>query len=38
VKKTGSSMVTSDFIGEFETNEKFRDEFLTHIQRSDSLH
>ena len=37
VKKTGSSMVTSDFLGEFETNEKFRDEFLTHIQRSDNL-
>ena len=38
VKKTGTSMVTSDFVGEFETNEKLREEFLTHIQRGESLH
>jgi GTP cyclohydrolase I len=38
VKKTGTSMVTSDFVGEFETNEKLRKEFLTHIQRGESLH
>jgi len=37
VKKTGTSMVTSDFVGEFETNEKLRKELLHHIQRSESL-
>lgn len=37
VKKTGSSMVTSDFSGDFETNEKLREEFLRHIQRGESL-
>lgn len=37
VKKTGTSMITSDFIGDFEKNEKLREEFLLHIQRGESL-
>ena len=37
VKKTGTSMVTSDFVGDFETNEKLREELLHHIQRNESM-
>jgi GTP cyclohydrolase I len=35
VKKSDASMVTSAFLGEFENDEKLRNEFLTHLRRGE---